>query len=193
MLKRLSRESFLSDSELTRFMSAVRERKHKNQPRDHALFAIIANTGIRPSEAMALRRCDVCPRSRPPHIRLSRPRRKTGPRPLTHIIVGEPLAAILVRYLEGLEGQEPETSLFPFTRRQSQRLFHYYAAKAQLPRPYKIYALRHSVGLRLWRATGDIRLIQALLGHARLKTSAVYVHISPERLRQAHEQAGTIV
>ena len=53
MLRRLTRERYLTDAELAAFMAAVRDRRHVHQPRDHALFALLANTGIRPSEARA--------------------------------------------------------------------------------------------------------------------------------------------
>ena len=59
MQRRVTPDRFLSDAELAAFMDAVRTRRHKNQPRDHALFALLVNTGMRPSEARALRRRDV--------------------------------------------------------------------------------------------------------------------------------------
>jgi site-specific recombinase XerD len=103
--------------------------------------------------------------------------------------LSKPVAAIVSRYIADLP---PETKLFGFTKRQSGRLFHYYRIKAHIPYPYRLYAIRHSFGMRMWRHSKDLRLIQGIMGHVRLKASASYVHVSPERLRGVIEQLGTI-
>jgi site-specific recombinase XerD len=35
-------------------------------------------------------------------------------------------------------------------------------------------------------------LMQAIMGHVRLQATASYVHVSPERMRLAHAQIGTV-
>ena len=183
MLRRMTRDRYLSDAELGRFMAAVRERRHRNQPRDYALFALLANTGIRPSEARGLERRDV---HFGPHpwIRLRRPFTRHGPDPCNELAIPPAVAAVVKAYAAPLD---PTAKLFPFTKRQGARLFHYYASKAGVPERFRIYSLRHTAGMRLWPVTRDLRLIQAIMGHARLKASAIYVHTSPADMRAALE------
>jgi integrase len=180
----MTRERFLSDAELERFMAAVRDRRHVNQPRDHALFALLANTGIRPSEALALTRGDLHLEAAGPWLRLSRKPRKHAPPPTDELEISRRVADVLRTYC----GEMPaDQKLFAFTKRQSWRLFHYYSALAGISPKYRIYSLRHTVGMRLWRYTKDLRLMQAIMGHQRLKSATIYMHVAPEIVRNALE------
>ncbi len=197
MLKRMTRDRYLSDAELRRFMEAVRTRRHVNQPRDYALFAILANTGLRPSEAMALRRRDVFAGARPPWLHVARAKRRHAAAPVTSIYISREVARIVADYVRTLERGE---RLFAFTKRQSARLFRYYAERAKLATCYRIFSLRHTFGMRLWRfteslsgVTGDARLIQAIMGHVHLRPSFNYKHVSPERIRRMHDDLSPIV
>jgi integrase/recombinase XerD len=183
MFRRMTRERYLSDAELERFMAAVRERRHVNQPRDHALFALLANTGMRPAEARALTAADLHLEGRAPWVRLNRPKKKHGPEQLRYLILQRAVATVVKRYADTLP---TGSRLFPFTKRQSARLFHYYAGKAAIVPARKIYALRHTVGMRLWRHTKDVRLMQAILGHTNLTATSGYVHVSPEVIRDGY-------
>jgi len=191
MFRRMTRERYLSDAELEALMSVARGRRHVHQPRDHALLALLANTGIRPAEARALTRGDVHPNAKTPWIRLRRVKKGHAASPVNELPIHPAVAKVLARYVATLESRR-SAKLFPFTPRQSARLFHYYAKKAGLPGHHRIYALRHTVGMRLWRHTGDVRMIQGIMGHVRLKASSAYVHIGPERMRDAQSKLGTI-
>jgi len=181
MLRRLTRERFMSDAELAAFMAVVRDRRHVHQPRDHALFALLANTGIRPSEARAMVRSDIH-LGRRPWIQLHRPTVPRRPAPTNELDIHPDVAAVLSRYCKDL----PEsTKLWAFTKRQSERLFHYYRAKAGLPRCYRIFTLRHTFGMRLWRYTHDLRIIQAMLGHKWLGPAHAYIHTPPRSVQAA--------
>lgn len=191
MFRRMTRERYLSDAELARFMAVVRERHHVNQPRDHALFALLANTGIRPSEALALTRADVHPHARPPCLHVHRVKKRHAPTPIQRLPLNRRVAKVVARYVDTLANGTDR--LFPFTKRQSYRLFRYYAAKAGLATTYRIYSLRHSVGMRLWRHTRDLRIMCGIMGHVRTKASTAYVHATPERMREARERIGTLL
>lgn len=190
MLRRMSRDRYLSDAELAAFMAAVRERRHVHQPRDHAFFALLSNTGIRPSEALALCRADCHLRGRMPWIRLQRTGKRHTPQPTNELVIRREVADVLSRHVEQLAAGGDER-LFPFTRRQAERLFHYYRRKASIEHKHKIYCLRHSVGMRLVRFVKDLRIVQAIMGHSGLRATMVYAHVSPERLQAAYEAAGT--
>lgn len=185
MLRRMTRERFLSDAELAAFLRAVRERRHKNQPRDYALFVLLANTGIRPSEALALTRADVR-LGQEPTIQLHRVSKRHSPAPTNQIPLHPAVADIVARHCEGL----PEgANLFPFTKRQAARIFHTYAKVAGLSFSYRIYCLRHTAGMRLYRFTRDLRFVQGLMGHSQVAATMAYVHIAPDVLRGAYQAA----
>lgn len=180
----MTRDRYLSDDELRRFMEAVRTRRHINQPRDHAFFAILANTGIRPSEALALSREDVHVHCATPWLML---KRDAGPaRPVVELVIHDDVAVVIRKWCAGMSRK---SKLFPFTRRQSERLFHYYLERAKVQR-FKIYSLRHTVGMKLWRHTRDLRLMQAIMGHARMRATEIYSQVPAKDVAAALEAIG---
>lgn len=48
-----------------------------------------------------------------------------------------------------------------------------------------LHALRHTAGTELYRATGDLYVTAALLGHKDIKTTQIYAHMSQKHLRDA--------
>jgi integrase/recombinase XerD len=86
----------------------------------------------------------------------------------------------------------PKTYLFPssFGKRKDQTLSYetirsvYEDArnKAGVNRGVGVHTLRHSFATHLLEAGYDIRKIQVLMGHARLTTTMIYLHVSRETL-----------
>src|SRR6266581_8225873 len=66
----------------------------------------------------------------------------------------------------------------PMTTRQLNRLFHETADAAGIKKSVTLHALRHSFATHLLEQHIDIRVIQALLGHDKLDTTARYTRVA---------------
>ena len=72
-------------------------------------------------------------------------------------------------------GRKPGKSM---TTRQLSRLFHQTADEAGIKKSVTLHALRHSFATHLLERGTDIRIIQALLGHDKLDTTARYTRVA---------------
>jgi integrase/recombinase XerD len=84
-------------------------------------------------------------------------------------------------------GRKPGKSM---TTRQLNRLFHETADAAGIKKAVTLHALRHSFATHLLERGTDIRIIQALLGHDKLDTTARYTRVATGMISAIERTSG---
>ena len=72
----------------------------------------------------------------------------------------------------------------PVTTRQLNRAIHAAAEAARIDKRVSMHTLRHSFATHLLEQKVDIRVIQVLLGHKKLDTTALYAQVATDLLRE---------
>jgi integrase/recombinase XerD len=72
----------------------------------------------------------------------------------------------------------------PASTRQLNRAVHAAAEAAQIDKRISMHTLRHSFATHLLEQKVDIRVIQVLLGHKKLETTALYAQVATDVLRE---------
>lgn len=116
------------------------------------------------------------------------------------IPIGEPVAQLLRDFIDGERKSRlqdgPSDAVFPGRSRRGrvsrQSIFlrlRKLALAAGLEHPISPHKLRHGFATDLVRGGADLRSVQAMLGHADLRTTEIYTHVDDERLRQVYDKA----
>ena len=80
----------------------------------------------------------------------------------------------------------------PLTTRQLARLFQEAVEAAGIKKQVSLHSLRHSFATHLFEQGLDIRLIQAVLGHHKLDTTARYTRVATGRIASIESPLGKI-
>jgi site-specific recombinase XerD len=76
--------------------------------------------------------------------------------------------------------------------RQLNRAIHAAADAAQIDKRVSLHTLRHSFATHLLEQKVDIRVIQVLLGHKKLDTTALYAQVATDVLREVVSPLDTL-
>ena len=162
------------------------------EERDHMLFLLIYNTGMRIAEALSVNVSD---------IELDRRRilikGKGGKERFVFFspsTVGE-IRHYLSRRGEYLSeaGLGPEEAFFIGTRggrlpfSSAHIIFDEYRARLGWQKEFTPHTLRHSFATHMMDRGADIRLVQELLGHESISTTQIYTHVSRRRLKSVYD------
>jgi len=81
----------------------------------------------------------------------------------------------------------------PMTTRQLNRACHAAAQMAEISKRVSLHTLRHSFATHLLEQNIDVRVIQVLLGHAKLDTTALYSQVATRTIRDVRSPLEQLV
>ena len=172
----------LSPEEVARLIAATGNLKHQTA------LSLAYGTGLRASEVVALKVGDID--SLRMTLRVEQGKgRKDRYAMLSPVLLERLRAWWLVARAQGkmldggwlFPGLNPIDQLSP---RQLNRAIRAAADAAQIDKRVSMHTLRHSFATHLLEQKVDIRVIQVLLGHKKLDTTALYAQVATDLLRE---------
>jgi site-specific recombinase XerD len=166
----------LSPQEVARLLDAAPGLKYK------AALSIAYGAGLRASEVISLKISDIDSDRMVIRVEQGKGRKDR------YVILSEHLLKLLRVWWKAARpqgwlfpGQNPVN---PLTPRQLNRACHAAAQMAEIDKRVSLHTLRHSFATHLLEHKTDIRVIQMLLGHKKLDTTALYTRVGLKALGQ---------
>jgi site-specific recombinase XerD len=157
-----------------------------NSPRDHCLFVLGINSGLRISDLLTLKVTDVADEKGKIKDRITLREKKTNK--LKDFPLGETSRKALKEYLDTLDAG-PDQSLFasrkgsgPITRQQAYRILNDAARAIGIKEKIGTHSLRKTFGYYAFQAGVDITRIQKLLNHSSPSVTLAYIGITQDEL-----------
>jgi integrase/recombinase XerD len=165
----------LSQEEMVRLLEAAPGIKYK------AAFSVAYGAGLRVSEVVALKVSDIDGERMTLRVEQGKGQRDR------YVMLSPQLLDVLREWRRAAQpwawlfpGQNPVN---PMTARQLGRAVHTAAREAGIAKRVSPHTLRHSFATHLLEQNVDIRVIQVLLGHAKLETTALYTRVAVNTIR----------
>lgn len=172
----------LSPEEVARLIAAAGNLKHQTA------LSVAYATGLRASEVVALKVGDIDSQRMTLRVDQGKGRKDRyamlPPVLLERLRVWWRVARRQGTMLDGgwlFPGMDPVN---PLSTRQLNRAVHAAADAARIDKRVSMHTLRHSFATHLLEQKVDIRVIQVLLGHKKLETTARYTQVANDLLRQ---------
>lgn len=172
----------LSRDEVARLIAATGNLKHQTA------LSLAYGTGLRASEVVSLKVSDIDSQRMTLRVEQGKGSKDRyamlSPILLERLRVWWRVARAQGKMLDGgwlFPGLNP---VEPLTTRQLNRAIHMAADAANIDKRVSMHTLRHSFATHLLEQKVDIRVIQVLLGHKKLETTAMYAQVATDVLRE---------
>lgn len=172
----------LSREEVGRLIAAATSLKHQT------VLALAYGTGLRASEVAALKVGDIDSERMTLRVEQGKGQKDRyamlSPILLERLRVWWRVARAQGKMLDGgwlFPGLNP---IEPLSTRQLNRAVHAAAEAAGIDKRVSMHTLRHSFATHLLEQKVDIRVIQVMLGHKKLETTALYAQVATDILRE---------
>jgi site-specific recombinase XerD len=172
----------LSPEEVGRLIAAAGNLKHQTA------LALAYATGLRVNEVVSLKVGDIDSERMTLRVEQGKGQKDRyamlSPVLLERLRVWWRVARAQGKMLDGgwlFPGQNPVRHL---SARQLNRAIHAAADEAGIEKRISMHSLRHAFATHLLEQKVDIRLIQVLLGHKKLETTALYAQVATDILRE---------
>jgi len=180
--------SFLTQEEMEKLLGAPDLSTPLGQ-RDQAFLELLYASGLRVSELVGLTLEQIDLESNEIRVWGKGSKERV-------VLMGEPAAAALKDYLNQgraeLLGKKKSQAFFlnrygqPLPERSVQRILQQYAKKAGIGKRVHPHMLRHTFATHLLDGGADLRVVQELLGHARLSSTQIYTHVTKGQARKVY-------
>ncbi len=157
--------------------------------RDRVMLELLYASGLRVSELVGLALADFDPQTGILRVFGKGSKERVVP---VHDQAQALLADYLARIRPGFRPQCQQVFLNRsgngLTRQGVWKLIKKYALAAGIARDISPHTFRHSFATHLLEGGADLRIVQALLGHADIAATEIYTHVQAERLLSVHKR-----